>query len=57
VCDLLTDHIEIEGIFQAGSVYHGVFRFTLENVSVVIRARDEGELTGHYSLVTGLLEL
>jgi hypothetical protein len=26
-------------------------------VSVVIRARDEGELTGHYSLVTGLLEL
>ena len=55
--DLLTDHIEAERIFQAGTGYHGVFRFTLEYVSVVIRLRDEGDHAGHYCLVARLLEL
>ena len=55
--DLLTDHIEAERIFQAGTGYHGVFRFTLEYVSVVIWFRDEGGHTGHYRLVVRLLEL
>jgi hypothetical protein len=55
--DLLTDHIEVQRIFQAGTVYHRVFRFTLEYVSIIIRFRDECDHAGHYGLVARLLEL